>query len=648
MAVGSEVTHGAVQQIDPLLGRALDGRFTLLELIGIGGMGRVYKAIQAPLDRLVAVKVLSPSYDAARDPGFRERFALEASLTAKLRHPNTISIYDHGQTADGVFFIAMEWLEGQTLAEVVAHEGPLPWQRCVGIAQQICRSLREAHRLGLIHRDLKPANVMLLAHETDQDLVKVLDFGLVKTFDGSSSITDTAVTQGNIFLGSPLYMAPEQARNQASPRSDIYSLGVMMFQMLAGRTPFTARDSIDLIVQHVYHRPPSINEVRPGTLVPPEIEAVLRRCLEKDPSARYASMDELLEALRWACEAAGASGLFSGPRAMSTGTFPALQPPSIEIDLSVSEVLPVPQERDRQRWLLPLGALLGAALLGLAGALLFWNPPSAPEPKAIAVAPAAAPAPVEEPAARPLSKVRFRVSTIPSGAVLWRDGKRLGRTPLSFEVMPRETGDAVAELHFALDGYHPLRFTAGGYGPEVVLIQRMQRKSEPVRSPPVEVLPAAPAPVQVPAVTGAVAGGASPSAAPAAAGPAPTAPPAPVPEALPVASAPAPAPASTSPAPSTEPAPASAAMTRPELLDSGRAPAYTREALASRVEGVVSARCVVTVEGRLERCALLKSLPHMERSILDSLSTRRYRPALLGGRPHAVEYVLNLRVAPPR
>jgi serine/threonine-protein kinase len=206
---------------DPLIGRILNDRFRILSPLGSGGMGKVYKAVQTPLDRVVALKILNPNFPAEKDPAFKRRFFLEASLTSKLRHPNTVTVIDYGQTEDGIYFIAMEYMEGQTLAEVLAHDKTLPWRRVLDIAQQICRSLREAHKLGVIHRDLKPANVMLL-NEADHDMVKVLDFGLVKSFlaaDGAAG--DPEVTQNGVFLGSPQYMAPEQARNVADPRSDV-------------------------------------------------------------------------------------------------------------------------------------------------------------------------------------------------------------------------------------------------------------------------------------------------------------------------------------------------------------------------------------------------------------------------------------------
>src|SRR6266571_4750950 len=194
---------------DPLLGKVLNGRFTILEPLGVGGMGRVYKALQAPLDRLVALKVLNPHYGGGKDPGFQKRFFLEASLTSKLHHPNTITVHDYGRTDDGIFYIAMEYVEGQTLASLILKEGKLHWTRALHIAQQICRSLREAHKFGVVHRDLKPANVMVLSEESESDMVKVLDFGLVKSFmpDHAKSADETELTQAGVLLGSPLYMA---------------------------------------------------------------------------------------------------------------------------------------------------------------------------------------------------------------------------------------------------------------------------------------------------------------------------------------------------------------------------------------------------------------------------------------------------------
>jgi eukaryotic-like serine/threonine-protein kinase len=187
---------------DSLIGRTLNGRFSITDAIGSGGMGKVYRAMQAPLDRVVALKVLDPSFPSTKDPGFQQRFLREASLTSKLRHPNTVTVIDYGQTEDGIYYIAMEYLEGRTLGQLLAQVGPLAWSRVIAITQQVCRSLREAHGMGIVHRDLKPANIMVL-NEADQDLVKVLDFGLVKSIgnavEGDVPQLSPEITQSGTF-----------------------------------------------------------------------------------------------------------------------------------------------------------------------------------------------------------------------------------------------------------------------------------------------------------------------------------------------------------------------------------------------------------------------------------------------------------------
>ncbi len=369
--------------VDPLVGRTLNGRFSITEPIGIGGMGKVYRAMQAPLDRVVALKVLNPSFPSTKDPGFQQRFLREASLTSKLRHPNTVTVIDYGQTDDGIYYIAMEYLEGRTLAQALAQSGPLPWSRVISIVQQVCRSLREAHAMGIVHRDLKPANIMLL-NESDQDLVKVLDFGLVKSIapvpEGEASLSPE-ITQSGTFLGSPQYMAPEQARNVADARSDIYSLGVVMYQMLQGRPPFVARDHLELIFSHCKEPPPPFNSLRPHIPVPHDIEAVVMRCLEKDPARRFQSMDEMLEAMRTANMAAGGhSGLFKRPGGgATTGPHPsplfasagATESNASTLALDISVEVPEAVARARRRRLMTMGALIiGAVVVGMGATVL--------------------------------------------------------------------------------------------------------------------------------------------------------------------------------------------------------------------------------------------------------------------------------------
>jgi len=299
-AMALPLQPAALRFDDPLVGRLIDGRYRVVEPLGHGGMGRVYRAVQVGLDREVALKVLAEGHADPRDLTFVKRFCLEASVTARLGHPNTVVIHDYGRSDDGIFYIAMEYLEGRTLAEVLEAEGALPPSRVLRIGTQIARAAREAHRNGLVHRDLKPSNVMLVARDDEPDFVKVLDFGLAKFFVRG----DAELTQSGAFLGSPQYMAPELLRNApASPRTDIYGLGVVLYEMACGRPPFTAASSIAVLLEHASAQPK-----RPRLLdshIPEALEHVILRAIAKDPQARYGSMDELLLALSWAGNALG-------------------------------------------------------------------------------------------------------------------------------------------------------------------------------------------------------------------------------------------------------------------------------------------------------------------------------------------------------
>ncbi|WP_434041988.1 MULTISPECIES: serine/threonine protein kinase [Sorangium] len=280
---------------DPLLGRVINGRFKVVSVIARGGMGKVYRAEQAPLGRICALKVLSPKYDGDHDPEFHRRFFLEASTAAKLTHPNTVTVFDYGQSDDDIYYIAMEYIEGKTLHRVLREEGPFPEARAAHIARQICRSLREAHGLGVVHRDLKPGNVLLVDHEDEHDHVKVLDFGLVKDIESGENLT-----QQGLFMGSPKYMAPEQiSGSDVSPRTDIYALGVMMYEMLTGHVPFDKGASVGTLMSHVNDPVPPMQTYNPQLSISQTMEGIVHRCLEKDPAQRFSSMNELVAALKF-------------------------------------------------------------------------------------------------------------------------------------------------------------------------------------------------------------------------------------------------------------------------------------------------------------------------------------------------------------
>ncbi|WP_408889322.1 protein kinase domain-containing protein [Myxococcus faecalis] len=511
-------TNGAPpDMVDPLLGRVLNERFRILETLGAGGMGRVYKAVQAPLDRLVALKVLNPHYnDEGKDPGFQKRFFLEASVTAKLRHPNTVTVIDYGKTDDGIYYIAMEYLDGLTLGQLLTQVGPLPWARALNITQQIARSLREAHKVGLIHRDLKPANVMVLNQETDHDIVKVLDFGLVKSFIGDADVPqDTSLTQAGIILGSPQYMAPEQARNVADPRSDVYSMGVVLYQMLMGQPPFLAAQSIDVIVKHINEPPPAFGAVWASHGVPAEVEALVMKCLAKIPSERYQSMDEVLEAMRRLSHVVGVSGVFSGPRLTGTGSGPRSGPISgpvnaagsgpstMALDIAVEE----PAAKSGKGLLLPMAILGGAIVIGgglFAVAMMMREPKLKPLPaNAVptqAVAPKAPAAPAKAPpgstavavddelALAPLvpgnaPSVLFKIESEPMGARVRVGNRDLGVTPVTYKVRQDGEGRASAELTFSMEGYQSLTVKAEGTGTEQTIRHKLRKKQTPPPRP---------------------------------------------------------------------------------------------------------------------------------------------------------------------
>jgi serine/threonine-protein kinase len=283
---------------DPLIGRLIAERFRIVSLIARGGMGKVYKAEQAPLGRACAIKVLNPNYNGDADPEFHRRFFREASITSRITHPNSVTIFDYGKTEDEIYYMAMEYLEGQTLHHALREVGTMHEDRVGRIAQQICRALREAHTLDVIHRDLKPANIFLSKHGDDEDFVKVLDFGLVKHL---SEKPEEQLTQTGLFMGSPKYMAPEQIQGgQVDARTDVYSLGIMMYEMLAGKVPFERPSSVNILMAHVGEPPPPMRAVNPHIVISPNFEELVMRCIAKDPNERYTTMDAVLQAIKQA------------------------------------------------------------------------------------------------------------------------------------------------------------------------------------------------------------------------------------------------------------------------------------------------------------------------------------------------------------
>jgi eukaryotic-like serine/threonine-protein kinase len=269
----------------------LIGQYRLERKIGEGGMSTVYLAQHALLKRPTALKMLKPQF--ASDE-LAARFEREVQHASRLRHPNTIGIYDYGRTADGLFYYVMEYLEGETLAALVTARGAMPAARVVHVLRQVCAALREAHGQGLIHRDIKPGNIMLCYRGGEHDVVKILDYGLVKDVEGRESRN---ITQFQKFLGTPLYMSPERIRDPADAdvRADIYSVGAVGFYLATGRDLFSTAGTHDL-VYHVLHTPvPRVSSLVPG--VPPALDELLARCLDKERDRRPSDIALVLAAL---------------------------------------------------------------------------------------------------------------------------------------------------------------------------------------------------------------------------------------------------------------------------------------------------------------------------------------------------------------
>lgn len=264
------------------------GKYQILEEIGRGGMAVVYKALDTTLDRVVALKVLAPHL--AWEPGFIVRFRREAKTAANLEHPNVVTIYEIGE-AEGSHYIAMQYIEGHTLKDIVDREGALPLSTVVNLVDQLASALDYAHAQGVVHRDVKPSNVIVDA----KGHVTLTDFGIVKAADG------TRLTKTGATLGTPEYMSPEQVENKAvGPASDTYSLGVVVYEMLAGRVPFSGTTP-HVLHAHVYEEPPAIGRVRRG--LPTAIQDIVKKALAKDPRQRYRTAGEMARALTEAARA---------------------------------------------------------------------------------------------------------------------------------------------------------------------------------------------------------------------------------------------------------------------------------------------------------------------------------------------------------
>jgi eukaryotic-like serine/threonine-protein kinase len=396
---------------DPRIGAVLLDRVRIERPIARGGMGKVYYGEQVGMKRPCAIKILDPRLAGADTADFARRFQLEASTTAKLTHPNAVTIFDYGETEDGSCFIAMEYLEGRSLSEELKQHGTVSPDRAIHITRQVCRALREAHALGVVHRDMKPANVFLLSRDDDDDFVKVLDFGLVKETSPHEGQEHTQIGQ---IMGSPRYMAPEQVQGKSvDARTDIYSVGATLFAMLAGRPPFDKATELATMMAHVSDPPPTLASVAPDLALPPGLEAVVLKCLAKKPEDRFSSMEELITALKLR------------PGAMTTASDSGRQPvPMLSAPaLPRESQVPAPKRR-------PPVVLIVALLAGIAFSVALILRPGEEAPPAVsahpsAALPPAAPPPPAPPPPPPAPKVTatLHVDTDPPGVKVKEEGE---------------------------------------------------------------------------------------------------------------------------------------------------------------------------------------------------------------------------------
>jgi eukaryotic-like serine/threonine-protein kinase len=424
------------------------GNYRVTELIGEGGMGVVYLAEHPGIGRRAAVKVLRTGL--TENPELTRRFFNEARAANAIRHPGIVEVYDCGTLSSGVSYIVMELLEGESLATRLRNVGRLPHPEARRIAAQTASALAAAHAAGIVHRDLKPDNLYLVPDDRDASLemVKVLDFGIAKL--GQQSNSNSVRTRTGSVMGTPAYMSPEQCRGtrEIDHRADIYSLGVILFEMVCGRPPFVSEGFGEMVHLHISQPPPSPRTIEPS--VPEELERLILWCLAKEPDDRIESMTDLHAAL---------TGRPTPPRITATARTRAPIVPAIPTTFTQAAQTAAPDTqvlgRSKGRWI--SGVAIGVVAIGGLAFLTrgTWMPGPA---NIVTVAPATrAPQTVAPPppvAPRPAKTVTAAIVSTPPGArvVREKDGAVIGMTPFR-ETWP--SGDGVKQLRLELDGFRP-------------------------------------------------------------------------------------------------------------------------------------------------------------------------------------------------
>jgi eukaryotic-like serine/threonine-protein kinase len=434
-----------------LVGQVLADKYRIVSVMQSGGMGTVYRAEQLALEREVAVKVADKL-----DKASCKRFLREAKNLAKIQHPNILTVFDYGTMGEDEsgLFMVMELLKGQTLRDRLGEGGPLSSVQVLGIAHQIARALRVAHRQKLVHRDLKPSNIMLIPQDDGTELVKILDFGIVKILDEDV----TEVTQAGSLVGSPHYMAPELITGlDFDHRADIYALGVIMFQALTGSLPFDEERIVETLRAHVGKPPPDMMSVNRDVDIPEALNALVSLCLAKSPDDRPADMDAFgraLVACEWEMDMVPALSTLghseNDSELPSTSTAPRVRTPSSKPSDSTPHALAQPDLppssapsanslRQNKSWPWVLAIVAAASVTGMTG----WMARTVSEGEADVVS------------------FTLDIESIPGGAKVRKNGELVGVSPLRLTLDNEELGESPAKLALELNGRQSVEIVQG-------------------------------------------------------------------------------------------------------------------------------------------------------------------------------------------
>lgn len=482
----AEVTNSQVARLrqDPYLGATIDGRYKVEALLGEGGMGVVYRCVHTIIGKKVAMKVLRA--DLARDAEVTERFLNEAKAASSIGNAHIIDISDFGQFPDGAAYFVMEYLGGQPLSKLLEGGQPLSVHRILHLGRQIAEGLSAAHAANIVHRDLKPDNIFLVDRGADRDFIKILDFGIAKV---SSSSEGSKLTRAGAVFGTPHYMSPEQAAGQpVDHRGDIYSFGVILYELASGRLPFDADNFMGILTQHMYKAPVPIRALVPAPHdVPPGLEAIVLKCLSKRPEHRYQSMHELM--LEFDRLSSGGVPEAVPEMMARSGGF------NVPVDYFKKGQMPQPVPATPSdspgargsRWAVYAGIAGVLAAIGIVVGIFANSQSSSAVTEAAKIEGTSAKGQQTakesaESAPKPAAKVSKQVllATEPMDAHIFRGSEDLGQSPVMISV---EEGVAV-NLDIQRDGYKPSKITLDGQqSRQTVKLEKVARASGTYRAP---------------------------------------------------------------------------------------------------------------------------------------------------------------------